>query len=257
MRIAPMVKGAAAPVGRRSRRLVVLVGVMLMLTLGACGEDGPLADVTLPSTSPDDGGGEAPEETDPPEETSPPEETAPPETEAPAETPDDGDGLSGQTIALIAVLGGLAIAAILGVTSIMSSRSKSKESERAGQRSRLAELIGGFRWIHDQGTMEIMRTSDPTQLQRAWQTTSARMVDLEGTASSMAVGAGDQETANAFNDLGRASAALRAAMESDVSLRSDPANPPRDDLVLQSSQMVQQRRQDLNVALSNPVLQVH
>ena len=116
--------------------------------------------------------------------------------------------------------------------------------------------MGGFRWVHDQGSMEIMRTSDPAQLRRAWQTTNARMVELEGSASAMALEAERPEEATAFNDLGRASAGLRAAIESDVSLRSDPEIHPATISCSSRHRRSSSDRLDLNAALSNPVLRI-
>ncbi|MGI9615442.1 MAG: hypothetical protein ACR2QO_21195 [Acidimicrobiales bacterium] len=235
-----------------------VVGLLFMFVAAACSDDGPLSDVSLPSTTADSGAEatEAPEEAPPPEET--PEETAPAETPAepaPAD-PSDDDGLSGSTILLIVVLGGLAVAAVLGVTGLMASRSQAKEAERSTQRSRLAEVVGGYRWVHDQGSMEVLRTSDPDQLRRAWQTTNAHIVQLEGMTSGMALEAETPELTAAYDDLGRASASLRAAIDSDVSLRADHTEAARNDLVLQSAQTVQQRRLDLNTALTNPYLRV-
>jgi type II secretory pathway pseudopilin PulG len=236
-----------------------LFGVLFMLTAAACGGDGALSDVSLPTTSEGEAGApaeEAPEEAAPPAEApeEAPAEEAPAEP-APEESTDDG-GVSGGTILLIVVLGALAVAAVLGITGMMSSRSRAKEAERSTQRSRVAEVVGGYRWVHDQGSMEVLRTSDPDQLRRAWQTNNARIVQLEGMTSGMALEAETPELTSAYDDLGRASAGLRAAIESDVSLRADPTAVARDDLVLQSAQTVQQRRLDLNTALTNPYLRV-
>lgn len=75
----------------------------------------------------------------------------------------------------------------------------------------------------------------------------AELVGLETDSS---------ELRTAFEDLGRASAGLRLALESDVSLRADPGNVTRNDLAAQSAQTVQQRRLELGSALSNHALRV-
>jgi hypothetical protein len=212
---------------------VVLVGLALFLA-SACGSDGPLADVELPGVNlPEDGSGGEPA----------------PEPENPIETPGEGS-LSSEDILILALLGGGAVVAILAITSVASSRSEKKEAERQVRRRQFADLVGGVRWVKDQGTLEILRTTDPAMLSRTWQATNARIVDLEGRAASLQLQSSDEETAAALDELGRAAGALRAALNADVSLRSDPAMADRDDLVVSSAQVVQMRRVDLDTALS-------
>ena len=260
----------------RLRSLLVVLAMSTML-LGACSEDGPLSDVTLPSVTNGEGGGgeestppeteappatEAPPETEaPPATEAPPETEAPPDTDAPAETTppevdesaDDG-GLSGNTVLLLVLLGLAVVAVVLAFTRLMSSRSEAKQAEARADRSRLADLVGGLNWVHDQGSMEVLRTSDPGQLNRAWQATNARIVELEGRAATLQLEADSEESAAALANLGRAAGLLRAALDSDVSLRMDPKMAERSDLILASSQAVQQRRMDLNVALADPAV---
>ena len=235
--------------GRSSRYLVSFVLAFVVL-LSACSSDGPLSGIELPSTTTPE---EPPAETAPPE-TAPPE-TAPPETAPPAEgeTPTE-DGLSNEDILILALLGGAAVVAILVATSLASSHSEKKAASQLASQTRSADLIGGFRWVNDQGTQEILRTSDPAALSHSWQATNARIIELESSAASMQQQAPNEETAIALDSVGRSAAGLRAALSSDVSLRTDPEMAGRDDLVRSSAQSVQQRRFDLDRALSTLAL---
>ena len=214
----------------------------LGLLIAGCSDDGPLSDVPLPTTSTSDGdsGAAAPPETAPPE-------TAPPETEA-----EDDGGISTEAILIVLLLG---IGAVLLFLLISRSSSSSKTPVGPGQQpSRLTDLLSGSRWVHDRASMEILRTTDPVQLSRTWQANGPRIVELEGWAAALAMESTEPATATALQNLGRATAGLRSALESDVALRTDPAMADRDDLVRSSALTVEQRRNDVNVALANPAL---
>ncbi len=250
---------------RRVHALAAPIGLALVLVLGGCG-DGSLSDGLIPTitTQGGDDGASAPEETAPPEtappDTAPPEtappETAPPETAPPETAPqpegEEDSGLNGRNLLLLALL----VAGVLAILAVVRGMSSSRKpaSGPDPQSSRMADLLSGCRWVHDQGSMEILRTSDPAQLGRAWQVTGARIVELEGWAGSLAIESTEPARATALQDLGRAASGLRSALESDVSLRADPGMVDRDDLVRASAQTVQQRRMDLDVALANPAL---
>jgi hypothetical protein len=102
--------------------------------------------------------------------------------------------------------------------------------------------------------MEILRTSDPAQLARAWQSTSPAIIEMEGWAAGLAAGATDPAAAVALQNVQITTAALRGALQSDVSLRSDPSMADRHDLIQASAQTVQQRRAELDIALADPLL---
>ncbi len=121
---------------------------------------------------------------------------------------------------------------------------------------RYADVVGGFRWVHDQGTIEVLRISEPNQLNRSWPPLNQRIIDLEGQTASLALEEPDENAASALGDLGRAAAALRAAMDADVALRSDSSAAHRVDILRSAAQTVQLRRTDLNSALSNPALRL-
>ena len=229
----------------------------LGLLIAGCSDDGPLSDVPLPTTSTSDGdsGAAAPPETAPPEtappETAPPE-TAPPETAPPETEAEDDGGISTEAVLIVLLLG---VGALLLFLLISRMSSSSKTPVGPGQQpSRLTDLLSGSRWVHDRASMEILRTTDPAQLSRTWQANGPRIVELEGWAAALAMESTEPATATALQNLGRATAGLRSALESDVALRTDPAMADRDDLVRSSALTVEQRRNDVNVALANPAL---
>jgi hypothetical protein len=183
----------------------------------------------------------------------------PPETEQPSATvapTTANDELSNEDILVLVLLGAAVAAAILIITNLASSRSRSNAADRASRRSRYADVMGGYRWVHDQGTMEVLRTGEPGPLDQKWQAINQRIVELEGQTSALELEAPDEETANALEDLGRTAAGLRAAMDTDVALRSDSSMAHRVDLLRSSAQTVQLRRTDLNTAISNPALRI-
>jgi hypothetical protein len=103
--------------------------------------------------------------------------------------------------------------------------------------------------------MEILRTTDPAQLGRAWQVNGSKIVELESWAAALAMESTDPATTIALQNLGQAATGLRSALDADVSLRIDPLMADRDDLVRSSALTVQQRRMDFDVALADPALQ--
>ncbi len=253
---------------RRGGRTAVAIAVVALL--GACDGDGSLSDLTLPDVSVPEGAAppaatdappEAtdapPEATDaPPEATdAPPEATQPPpeQTAPPVSVPEEDDGLSDDSIMLLVLLG-LGLLLVAGIAIWMSSRKRSAGAASVAQPGRLTDVMVRARWLHDQASMELLRINDPAQLARTWQSTSPSIVELEGWAAGLAAGSSDPATAHALQNVQGATAGLRGALQSDVSLRTDPAMAGRQDLVQASAQTVQQRRADLDIALADPLL---
>ena len=163
--------------------------------------------------------------------------------------PEDGNDLAGSDFVLLVVLGTIAVAAILVAMHLGSSRQNQRDQARVGERQRTAGIIGSVRWITDQASMEIMRLTDPRQLSASWQATRSRCMDAEAQIAAAVAAESDLARRETLDDLGRACAALRVALEADVALRTDPVAPTRPDLVTLSTQTVQQRRSELQFAL--------
>ncbi|MGI9623477.1 MAG: hypothetical protein ACR2PK_11620 [Acidimicrobiales bacterium] len=157
------------------------------------------------------------------------------------------EGLSSEDWLIIALLGVAAIAIVLFATSAASKRSDDKRAAQASLNSRLGQITGNARWIHDQGSADVMRATDPQQLRSVWNDTRTRMVDLEGNIATQAATVKDPTTQQALTNLQSSVAGLRGALESDVSTRLDET---ADDSLRQSSgQTVYSRRQQLQAAI--------
>ncbi len=186
------------------------------------------------------------------------EEPAPPATEAPAapETPDSGgsggettDGLSSEDWLLIAVLDLGAAAVLFLITSMASNRSRKKDAARSSLNHDLDRVIGGARWVHDQGSLDVLSSTSPEQLRTGWMLVRDRIVDLEGQTATVAAGASNSNLERSLSSLGRCLAGLRSALESSVSARLDPSGVGQEDRVAASSRDVYARRTELMAAI--------
>ena len=240
----------------RVRRSCVLVVGSLAL-LGACSSDGtpPLegGGITLPAdgvgggiTLPADGvGGEsAPAPAPAPEPEPEPEQP-------PAQTPDDGESDGGLTsnqwfaIILIALAG---FALIAGIVASASRRSDKQQAERSASRRSAGEIVGLSRWLADQGSIDVLRSTDVQQLELAWQTVRTRAVDLENRCQALANSAEHANLSDALRTLSISVASLRGALETSVRLRKDPNASEMEQLIAESTTTVSQRRQEVQSA---------
>ena len=243
---------------RRVRRSCILVVGSLAL-LGACSSDGtpPLegGGITLPAdgvgggiTLPADGaGGESAPEPVPEPAPAP----APEPEQPPAQTPDEGEsdgGLTGNqwfAIILIALAG---FALIAGIVASASRRSDKQQAERSASRRSAGEIVGLSRWLADQGSIDVLRSTDVQQLELAWQTVRTRAVDLENRCQALANSAEHANLSDALRTLSISVASLRGALETSVRLRKDPNASEMEQLIAESTTTVSQRRQEVQSA---------
>ncbi len=201
---------------------------------------------------PNGGGSNAPDVTLPdvtgPPETAPPA-TAPAATAPPATDSSSDTGLSNEDWLLLAILGVVAFAVIVGATSAATHHSDKKSAARAELNGKLSDIVGGCRWLHDSGSLDVLRQSDPIQLTSAWDTFRGRAVDVEGRISALAAGPIDSNLVQSLNFLGQSVAGLRSALSSNVSLRMDAEATSQLPLVDQSTQTVTDRRRQLDQAV--------
>ena len=238
---------------RRLRRsCAVVVGSLVLL--GACSSDGtsPLEGVGV--TVPADGGGAepAPEpEPEPAPEPEPEPEPAPEPEQPPAETPDEGESDGGLTseqwfaIILIALAG---FALIAGLVAYASRRSGKQQAEQSASRRSAGEIVGLSRWLADQGSIDVLRSTDVQQLELAWQTVRTRAVDLENRCQALANSAEHANLSEALRTLSINVAGLRGALETSVQLRKDPKASEMEQLIAESTNTVSQRRQEVQSA---------
>jgi len=233
------------------RSCVLVVGSLALL--GACSSDGtpPLegGGITLPAdgvgggiTLPADGaGGESAPEPAP--------EPAP--EQPPAQTPDEGESDGGLTsnqwfaIILIALAG---LALIAGIVASASRRSDKQQAERSASRRSAGEIVGLSRWLADQGSIDVLRSTDVQQLELAWQTVRTRAVDLENRCQALANSAEHANLSDALRTLSISVASLRGALETSVRLRKDPNASEMEQLIAESTTTVSQRRQEVQSA---------
>ena len=243
---------------RRVRRSCVLVVGSLAL-LGACSSDGtpPLegGGITLPAdgvgggiTLPADG---AVGELEPAPEPEPEPAPAPEPEQQPAQTPDEGESEGGLTgnqwfaIILIALAG---FALIAGIVASASRRSDKQQVERSANRRSAGEIVGLSRWLADQGSIDVLRSTDVQQLELAWQTVRTRAVDLENRCQALANSAEHANLSDALRTLSISVASLRGALETSVQLRKDPNASEMEQLIAESTTSVSQRRQEVQSA---------
>jgi hypothetical protein len=233
------------------RSCVLVVGSLALL--GACSSDGtpPLegGGITLPAdgvgggiTLPADGAvGELEPEPEP----------APEPEQQPAQTPDEGESEGGLTgnqwfaIILIALAG---FALIAGIVASASRRSDKQQVERSANRRSAGEIVGLSRWLADQGSIDVLRSTDVQQLELAWQTVRTRAVDLENRCQALANSAEHANLSDALRTLSISVASLRGALETSVQLRKDPNASEMEQLIAESTTSVSQRRQEVQSA---------
>ncbi len=238
-------------------RLAALLAVVLVVGLAACTPEDreeirnevESAIDRAQSSAPTDADTAAPETeaqaTEEPQTEEP--QTEEPETEEPTEEPteesaapvdeaDDTDWLPWIIGALIA----LALLALI-IGAISRSRDR-RRSARARIAEDLGDIIGTGRWVLDQGVTEALRLTDPTQLERSWQSTRQQMIGLEEDLSRMLVDAEGDPLANALRSTSEASAGLRSAVDADVARRVDPSSADDPALAQSMRDTVQERR---------------
>jgi type II secretory pathway pseudopilin PulG len=243
------------------------VVVFVVLALGACSDEAQdqvgqgtegRDTAAVSETGGADIGGEAPEVSAPPA-TDPPS-AEPPTTEAPsAESPtievtaegeqqvSSDDEMTTEEWILLGILALAAIALIVGVTSAAHNHSEKKAAAQAEQNRTIGQIVGTSRWVHDQGSVEVLRQSDPGQLTRSWDDVRGRMVGLESEIATKRASTQNADLERALGTLGQSVAGLRGALSSYVSLRTDAGAQP--DLIQDASQTARERRQQLAAAI--------
>ena len=162
---------------------------------------------------------------------------------------DSGSDLTTEDWILLGVVGVLAIGLIMGVTSVASRHSERKAAAKADLNGRLGEIVGAARWVHDQGSIEILRLTDTRQLASSWNGVRERIVDLEARTSVLASETHDRRLEPALVRLGQTAAGLRGALETSVSLRLGADAPEQTDLIQDARATVDERRRQLGQAI--------
>ena len=138
---------------------------------------------------------------------------------------------------------------IVGVTSVAHNHSEKKAAALAEQNRSIGEIVGTARWIHDQGSVEVLRLTDPDQIERSWGDVRGRMIDLEADVATKRAATDDPDLAGSLGRLGESVAGLRGALSSYVSLRTGPDAGTQPELIQDAAGTARERRQQLAAAI--------
>jgi hypothetical protein len=129
---------------------------------------------------------------------------------------DDGSSVNWALLAvLVAIV--LVLAAIIA---LVRNRSQAQSRERGTLHRRIAHVVGGAQWVHDQASLELIgSTVPPERLRVSWDDTRRRMNDLGAEVSTIAVGAHDKAVSAELRTLGHALGLLEGALDTSVGLR--------------------------------------
>jgi hypothetical protein len=242
----------------------VCVAAIVTLALGACGSDGPVANLRPTTTL---AGGVAPTPTEAPAAPDPPSEpTTPVATEAPvvtepAPTPDpttpaipepdpavptDDDG--SDWLLPVLVIGGVLVAAVVVIAAIARSR-KSEPDTATSAPTPQSSLLSTSQWINDHLTLELMAAAPPAALQR-WATERSRLDNVAIGANQQYLEAGDPN----WQPLAQTMSSLASAIDTNLALRAQ--DPPNAQLIAESTTVVNGHRTNLQtlIALLRPTL---
>ena len=137
---------------------------------------------------------------------------------------------------------------IAGLVAYASRRSGKQQAEQSASRRSAGEIVGLSRWLADQGSIDVLRSTDVQQLELAWQTVRTRAVDLENRCQALANSAEHANLSEALRTLSINVAGLRGALETSVQLRKDPKASEMEQLIAESTNTVSQRRQEVQSA---------
>ena len=173
-------------------------------------------------------------------------------TVATATTEAGGDDGSDVDWGLIAIIAAIALAVLLLLWLVISQVSRSSREHETLDR-RLAHLVGGAQWVHDQASLDLMSgTQSPERLRAAWMDTRRRVNDLATQASEAAVTA----RGDVVGELRRLSTALtdlEGAMDTHVDLRlraHGPDDAGANIAINESAETVNERRHALRAAIA-------
>jgi hypothetical protein len=185
------------------------------------------------------------------ERTTTTEETT--ETTAATTTTEASDDEGGDDVdwGLIALIAGIALAVVLLLWLIISQVSRSSREHETLDR-RIAHLVGGAQWVHDQASLELMSGSQsPERLRGAWMDTRRRINDLAAQSSEAAVTArGD--AVGELRQLSSALTVLGGALDTHVDLRLQAHGPDAGAAIAvnESAETVNERRHALRAAIA-------
>lgn len=172
-------------------------------------------------------------------------------TAATATTEAAGDDDSDIDWGLIALIAGIALAVVLLLWLVISQVSRSSREHETLDR-RIAHLVGGAQWVHDQASLDLMSgTQSPERLRAAWMDTRRRVIDLATQASEAAVSARGDDVGE-LRRLSTALTDLEGAIDThvDLRLRAHGNDAGANIAVNESAETVNERRHALRAAIA-------
>jgi hypothetical protein len=234
----------------RRARLVVLTAGVACVVLLAVGGPAAAQETTTTQETPTT---EAPPTTAPttaPTTERPTTTAERPTTTTTAEAEDD-EG-SDVNWGLIALIGGIALVVVALIALIASAASRRSRAQGALNR-RIAHLIGGAEWVHDQASLDLAGgTYTPDRLRAAWDDTRHRINDLEVEANTVAADAHDERLRNELGILAHSLGLLGGALDTSVGLRLQQGtqDPGTAMATSEAADVVNQRRHELRAAIA-------
>jgi hypothetical protein len=168
-------------------------------------------------------------------------------TLAPAPAGDSGSGVDWGAVGLVVGI----LLVVAAIIALIASAARKRAHEQGTLQRRIAHVVGGAQWVHDQASLDLIgSTQSPDRLRVAWDDTRRRMNDLGAEASAIAVDAHDQQAAGELRRLSQALGLLAGALDTSVGLRlnggTDPATAAATD---ESFMTVNERRHELRAAI--------
>jgi hypothetical protein len=170
-----------------------------------------------------------------------------PATLAPAPAGDTGSGVDWAAVGLVVAI----LLVVAGLIALVSGAAHKRRREQGTLHRRIAHVVGGAQWVHDQASLDLVGgTRSPDRLRVAWDDTRRRMNDLGAEASAIAADAHDEHVAGELRALGHALGLLAGALDTSVGLRLDGGTDPRTAAATDESYMaVNERRHELHAAI--------
>jgi hypothetical protein len=173
--------------------------------------------------------------------------TAAPTTTTADPNDDDGQDLDWGLVGLIAAIA-LAVALLIV---LVASQVRRRGREHQVLSRRLAHIVGGSQWVHDQASLELMSgAQSPERLRSGWNDVRRRINDLSAETAEAALGA-DEATATELRRLGGALGQLEGAIDTNVELRLQSSGDAGSLTAIDESvATVNERRHELRAAIA-------
>jgi hypothetical protein len=175
---------------------------------------------------------------------------APTTTTADPGDEDEEDAGQGIDWGLVGLIAAIALAVALLIVLVASQvRRRGREQQVLGRR--LAHIVDGSQWVHDEASLELMSgAQSPERLRSGWNDVRRRINDLSVETAEAALGA-DEATATALGRLGSALGQIEGAIDTYVELRLQSTGDAGSLTAIDESvATVNERRHELRAAIA-------